>query len=277
LTNAAKKLHTSQSAISIQIRKLEERLGLELFDRQGRNLVLTTQGKLALDYAEQIFTKGKELLDILLESPTEYQKNLRIGAISNLSRNFQEAFIKPLFSKSELRLVLQNGRLEDMLERLSSHQLDILLSNTPVSTYKSYPLSCKLIAKQVISIIGKPLDSGQGKFTLPGSLGDYPLLLPSSNSDFRAQFDMLCDGWALQPKIMAEVDDMAMLRLLARDTPNTIALMPKVVVRDELRSGTLVEYCQIPELYEEFYAIYHRGQYMNPVYQEIIQSRPNMG
>ncbi len=276
LTNAAKKLHTSQSAISIQIKKLEERIGIELFARQGRNLVLTSQGKLTFDYAEQIFKKAKELLDILLESPLSFQKNLRIGATSNLSRNFQEAFIKPLFSKPDIHLALQNGRLEDMLEMLSMYQLDILLSNSPISTYKTYSLSCKLIAKQIISVIGKPNISQTNPFKLPDDLCLYPLLLPSSNSDFRIQFDMLCDNWSIEPKIMAEVDDMAMLRLLARDIPNSIAIMPRVVVKDELNSGSLIEYCQIPDLYEKFYAIYHKGQYMNPLYQTIIESGPNI-
>jgi LysR family transcriptional activator of nhaA len=270
LTNAAKKLHTSQSAISIQIKKLEDRIGVDLFTRQGRVLQLTSEGKIALDYAEKIFNTGKELLDVLVESPLAYQKTLRIGASSNLSRNFQEAFIKPLFSKKDVRLILQSGRLEDMLELLATHQLDILLTNTPMASYKTYNLSSREIAKQIISIIGKPSGKDKKSFTIPNDLCNYPLLLPSSNSEFRVQFDMLCDDWQIEPQIIAEVDDMAMLRLLTRDIPESIALMPKVVVKDELQSGTLIEYCQLPNLYEHFYAIYHKGQYVNPLYQEIL-------
>ncbi len=273
LTMAANKLHTSQSSVSMQIKKLEERLGVNLFDREGRILKLSSRGRLALEYAEQIFNKGKELVDILKEAPHSYQKTLRIGAISTLSRNFQEAFINPLFNQPDIHLVLQSGRLDDLLSLLSSYQIDVVLSNTPPVGDEKQQWHCRRIAKQIVSIIGKPKRGRQKPFKLPDDLCHYPLLLPAKDSDMRQSFDLLCDEWEIEPHIVAEVDDMAMLRLLARDIPNALAILPKVVVLDELKSGKLVEYSHLPSVYENFYAIHNKGQYLNVLYKNILSNK----
>ena len=95
------------------------------------------------------------------------------------------------------------------------------------------------------------------------------ILLPGKSSDVRAKFDLLCDQMDLRLDVLAEVDDMAMLRLLARDTQE-LALVPSVVVRDELREGRLQEYCVIPHLYEQFYAITVKRHYQHPALKALL-------
>ena len=97
------------------------------------------------------------------------------------------------------------------------------------------------------------------------------MLLPSRDSDIRAEFDRVLEQAGIRPVILAEVDDMAMLRLLARDSQG-LALVPAIVVRDELEAGLLVEHCRIPEVTETFYAIVQQRRFANPLLAELLSA-----
>ena len=270
LTRAAGMLHISQSALSTQIRQLEEAMGQTLFHRQGRRLELSEAGRIALAYAEDIFRRGDELSALLREGRQRERQSLRIGAMATLSRNFQEAFIGPLMKREDIALVLQSGRLDDLLTGLSTHSLDLVLSNVAVRGSADHPWRCRRIARQQVSVMGRPRPDAPFRF--PEDLRGTPLLLPGEHSDIRAAFDALCEQWDIRPQIVAEVDDMAMLRLLARDS-GAVAVLPKVVVRDEVASGTLVEYCALPSVYENFYAITIKRHFQKPLVKELL-ARP---
>ncbi len=269
LTRAAEVLHISQSALSTQIRQLEDSLGQALFVRQGRRLVLSEAGQIAMAYADEIFRRGEELGALLREGKREERQLLRIGAMATLSRNFQEAFIGPLMARPDIALVLQSGRLDDLLTALASHSLDLVLSNVAVRGDAENPWRCRRIARQQVSVMGRP---GGAAFRFPADLRDTPLVVPGEHSDIRSAFDLLCEQYDIRPKIHAEVDDMAMLRLLARDS-GVAAVLPKVVVRDEVAGGTLVEYCALPGVYENFYAISVKRHFQKPLIRELLARR----
>ena len=194
---------------------------------------------------------------------------LRIGGVATLSRNFQENFVKPLIKRKDVELVLQSGSLDDLLTRLSVHNLDVVLSNRKVNADSQHPWRCRRVARQPVSLVGKPL--GKGKvFRFPQQLAEEPLLLPGRDSDIRAGFDVLCDQLGLRYQVLAEVDDMAMLRLLARDSGH-VALVPSIVVQDELRSGKLQEYCVVPNLHENFYALTVQRHFEPPLLKTLLK------
>jgi len=269
LTRAAARLHVSQSVLSTQIKRLEEQLGHALFTREGRTLQITEAGRIALTYAESIFTSGNELMAMLGDDARQARQVLRVGAVSTLSRNFQENFVKPLLSRSDVALVLQSGSLQELLQRLRIHTLDVVLSTRRVHADADHPWRCRSLARQPVSLVGKPRP-GQAAFRFPQDLVDLPVLLPSRESDIRAGFDLLCEQHGLRCNILAEVDDMALLRLLARDA-GAVALLPSVVVRDELLSGQLVEYCVVPDLIENFYAITVKRHFEPALLQELLR------
>lgn len=271
LTRAAARLHVSQSVLSTQIKRLEEQLGHALFQRVGRRLQLTEAGRMTLTYAESIFTSGNELLAMLRDGSTQALQVLRIGSVATLSRNFQENFVKPLLERSDVSLVLQSGSLEEMLQRLRVHTLDLVLSNRRVHADADHPWRCRLLARQPVSLVGRPRGRRRA-FRFPQDLAEVPLLLPGRSSDIRAGFDLLCEQHGLRCQVLAEVDDMAMLRLLARDTgAGAVALLPSVVVRDELASGQLVEYCVVPDLIETFHAITIQRHFEPPLLTALLR------
>ena len=269
LTRAAGRLNVSQSALSAQIKQLEEQLGQALFKRQGRALELTEAGRVALAYADTIFAAGNELVATLQGGQRPERQVLRIGAVATLSRNFQENFVRPLLPRADVELVLHSGSLNELLARLSVHTVDVVLSNRAVQADASHPWRCRRIARQPVSLVGRPRAKGQS-FRYPQELADVPLLLPGRDNDIRAGFDLLCEQAGLRCRVLAEVDDMAMMRLLARDT-DAVALLPAVVVRDELLSGALQEYAVVPHLFESFYAITVQRHFEPPLLQALLE------
>lgn len=253
LTRAAQELHVSQSALSAQIRQLEERLGEALFERAGKRLVLTRTGQMVMSYAEDIFGLGQEMLG-RLQGQAEGMIRLRVGSVSTLSRNYQENWIRPLLTDSSVVLTLESGLLDGLVERLITHQLDVVLSNEAVAADASRPLHCRFLGSQEICLVGPP-DSGRAQpMRLPQDLDGVDVALPGPRHALRAQFDALCMSAGVRPRLRAEVDDMAMLRLIARDS-GWLTVLPEVVVQDELRTGTLVMLGRSAELREHFYAI----------------------
>ncbi|MGP0174217.1 LysR family transcriptional regulator [Pseudomonas sp. NCHU5208] len=265
LTRAAQSLHVAQSALSTQIRALEEQLGHALFIRSGRNLLLTEAGQLVLDYADSIFALGSEL-QMTLQGALQANQRLRIGAVATLSRNFQENLLRPFLGRRELRVTLESGSLGELLERLALHKLDVVLSNQAVSSDAQRSWRCRLLDRQSVCLVGPPRSA---TFELHRDLQQARLIVPGRSSDIRSQFELFCDNHGLQPDICAEVDDMAMLRLLARDSGD-MALLPAVVVQDELQTGVLQLYAEIPEIAEQFFAVTLQRHFNLSILDELL-------
>jgi LysR family transcriptional activator of nhaA len=253
LTRAAEELHTSQSAVSAQIRQLEERLGDDLFAREGRRLVLTDTGQLVQAYADNIFGLGQEMLG-RLQGRSAGITRLRVGSVATLSRNYQENWIRPALADPAIVLTLESGLLEGLLNRLVQHQLDVVLANETVPADPDRPLHCRFLGSQSISLVGPASHWASQSLRIPQDLDGVDIALPGPRHALRAQFDALCATAGVSPKVRAEVDDMAMLRLIARDS-GWLTVLPEVVVQDELRAGLLVAVGHSTALQERFYAI----------------------
>ena len=281
LTRAAERLHVSASALSIQLRQLEERLGHALFERRGRRLELTEAGRIALAHADVIFGAGDELVATLKGRPrsaTPRQPPLRVGSVATLSRNFQLHWLRPLLARDDVPVVLHSGTLRELLAQLGAHQLDVVLANEAVPRDRAAGWHSTLVAQQPVSLVSaRPASpsrrpSRAKPFDFPHDLHGQRLLLPGAQGAVRAAFDRLLQAAGVVPQVLAEVDDMAMLRLLARET-GALALVPPVVVADELQAGRLVERCSIPQLVESFYAVTAERRFPHPLLREMLGAR----
>ena len=270
LTRAAKKLHVSQSALSSQIRQLEGQFGHDLFLRQGRALLLTEVGHLVLEYAESIFNLSSELMAVMESGDHQRIQQLRIGSVATLSRNFQDNFLRPVIGKSGVKLVMKSSNLDDLLSQLKIHKLDLILSNRPVASDSSTPWRCKLIAQQRVCLVGANNLEFQ-RLNFPADLSKVKVLLPGPDSDIRTQFDLYCEKHGVSVSPYAEVDDMAMLRLLARDSGG-LAVVPEVVVQDEIQTGVLKLYGTLETVTESFYAITAKRHFDIPILKLLLEA-----
>ena len=267
LTRAARRLHVSQSAVSMQIRKLEADLGHPLFERRGKQLLLTEAGRIALDHADAIFARGGELEGALQESGKQ-RRVLRVGSLATLSRNFQLGFLKPLLRRGDVEIVIRSGAYAEMLRSLEAHLIDVLLVNNAPPRDAATPWVAHAIAEQPVSLVGAPTKKRRPR-DLKELLSSEPLVLPAAESSIRAGFDALVHRLGIRPRIAAEVDDMAMLRLLARERIG-LAVVPSIVVRDELQARVLVELAPLPQLKETFFAITLQRRFPNPLLKLLI-------
>lgn len=270
LTRAAASINLSQSALSVQIQKLEHQIGHALFERVGKKLVLTEAGQIALDYADTVFKTGDELMGTLQGRTLSKRQVLRVGALTTLSRNFQLEFLRPLVGRSDVELIVRSGNMRDLLAQLEAHAVDVVLANSAAPRDARSSLRNHLLDEQPVSLVGRPR-KGKRKFRFPEDLATEPLLLPSLDSDIRIAFDRVLELAGVRPNILAEVDDMAMLRLLAREREG-VTLVPPIVVRDELEAGILVELCRIPEVSERFYAIIQKRRFPNRLLADLLSN-----
>lgn len=266
LSNAAVRLNVSQSALSIQIKNLEDSLGQPLFDRVGRQLVLTETGRIALDHADRIFGAGAELLATLQQSGGT-SPPLRIGALSTLSRNFQLSFLRPVIAAGDIDLVLKSGNTTFLLDALKSLALDIVLTTELPHAEQGSNFAAQRIAEQAVGLHGTPHRLRHP--SLKSLLQNEPLIVPTDNA-IRAGFESLADRLGLTPHIAADVDDMAMVRLLARNDAG-VAIAPAVVVADEIASGLLQTAPFDLKIIEPFYAVTLRRKYPHPAVARLLQ------
>ena len=269
LTGAARGLNLSQSALSTQIKTLEAALGHDLFERRGRGLVLTEAGRIALDHAEAIFRTANDLTATLRET-SQARRPLRVGALATLSRNFQMQFVRPLIGRSDVELVLRSGSQAELLRDLDALALDVVLTNLAPSREAGSLWVVHQLAGQPVSLIGTPSRIGVAPRSLLDLLSEEPLILPAPGTSLRLAFDALAARLQIAPIIAAEADDMAMLRLLAREDAG-LALIPSIVVQDELTTGLLVEAAQIEGVSETFYAIIRERRFPNPLLALLLQ------
>ena len=268
LTRTAERLNLSQSAVSVQIKQLEDHLGHALFERRGRQLHLTEAGRIALDHADTIIAAGRELVGTLRETGRTRQ-TIRIGALATLSRNFHIEFLRPILGRTDVEVILRSAGAGDLLRALESLNLDVVLINQPPARDAVTPFVSHRLSEQQVSLVGTP-DRLVPPFDLTSLLETHPVILPTAETGVRIGFDALCDRLGLRPQIAAEVDDMAMMRLLARDGVG-LAVLPPIVVQDELSSGRLVEADRLPGISEAFYAVTMKRRFPNPLLAELLK------
>ncbi len=269
LTATASQLALSQSALSAQISQLEHTIGQPLFNRVGRSLVLTELGRTVLNYAEDIYQRGEELQQLLSQG-TPTVPSLKIGVLSSMSRNFVDAFIKPLTQGLDVHFQLIARPQSELEQLLAHHQLDVILTNRELASGDDVGWQSQLLARQALSVIA-PSRLAHLPAEVDASYQQQRWVVPGAASPLRAAFEFFCTQHQLRPEIIAEADDMAMLRLLARDS-GALAVMPAVVVRDELQSGLLVKRFDLPNAFENFYAVTLTRKYQHPKLAELLQA-----
>ncbi|WP_299548932.1 LysR family transcriptional regulator [uncultured Tateyamaria sp.] len=260
LTRAADKLNLSQSALSTQIKALEARLGHDLFDRVGRQLILTEVGRIALDHADRIFGTGQELMETLNRS-ADHAPPLRVGALSTLSRNFQLQVLRPILDHQDQDIVLKSGQNAPLLRSLAELALDVVLTTDAPTSAAGSDFIAHRLAGHAVSLHGAP--GRMGHKSLRTLLKSEPVIVPTESA-IRTGFNRLTARLGVQPRIIADVDDMAMVRLLARAGVG-LALAPEIVLADEIASGQLITAPFDTGITDTFYAVTTRRSFPHPM------------
>lgn len=261
-TKAAEELRIAQSAVTSQIKSLEEVLGISLIDRTNpRKPEITSEGRKVLEYADSIFESSRELLNWATKGGLPKKQILRIGALSGMSRNLQFEFIEPLLGRADLKLEVTTGDQKKLIELLQSHELDVVLtSNNVTDDYRRSTYANVLTSSPVVFVANQELKIKKNE-DLAHHLSRFDLFIPGQNFEAKPELDAFLDNLKVKVRIAGEVDDIALLRILALRSKSIIAI-PEVGVINDLRAGELSVVGTARGITQRFYAM--TRQKLNP-------------
>ena len=255
VTKACGVLNLTQPAISAQIRTLERSLGERLFEKRGRLLTLTETGRLVYRYADEIFTIGRELQETLAGRPSGRPARLTVGVVEALPKLVAYRLLEPaLRGPDPVHLVLREDRLERLLADLAVHALDIVLSETPIPPSTRVKAFSHLLGECGVTIFGAPRLADAHRRRFPQSLDGAPFLLPTDNTTLRRSLDQWFDRHGAAPRVVAEIEDSAVLKVFGQEGAGLFAA-PTAVEREVRRQYGVRVVGRIAEVRERFYAI----------------------
>lgn len=269
-TNAAHELSIAQSAVTSQIKQLEESLGLVLIDRSNRRRPeLTEEGRRVLEYADAIFETSQELLKWARKGKEPKASIIRVGAISSLSRNIQYEFLKPILNDSSIKISMTTGDQDNLIRLLREHALDVILtSHNVLSSGKVLFYSHVLTTSPVI--FASRLDRRTPKGTkLKTILTRKPLYLPGLSFEIRPELDAYLETFKQPLRIAGDIEDIALLRILALRSGAVVAL-PEVGIRTEIEEGELTVWGRAGKIEQRYYAITRQKIVPQRVIQTLI-------
>ena len=232
LARAAEKLHVSQPSISEQIRELESAFGEKLFQREGRNNKLTAAGRIVFGYAEDIFALGRELMNAVKQRPGTKALRLYVGVADSFPKLVTNEILKPVFAMPQTaHVICREGKMEDLLAQLAAHRLDIVLADEPASSSTNFKTYSHSLGDTGTTFCAEKQLAAKLKRNFPKSLHDAPALLPTENTSLRRALETWFREQHLQPRIVAEFEDLALMKVMAAEGRGFIAL-PSVAVKD---------------------------------------------
>jgi LysR family transcriptional activator of nhaA len=213
ILRAAEKLHIGQPAISTQLKSLEESLGQKLFQKSGRRLELTDTGRMVFRYADEIFSLGRELVDTLKGHPVGRPVRFVVGVVNAMPKLMVRRLLEPALKLSDdLRLVCVENTLEHLLSELMLHNVDIVLSDAPVTAAIKVRAYNHVLGDSGVGLFGSKELAKRYRRNYPDSLNGAPLLLPGRSAALRRAIDSWLDRRDLHPAVRAEFDDTALLK-----------------------------------------------------------------
>ncbi|MEM7502274.1 MAG: transcriptional activator NhaR [Pseudomonadota bacterium] len=252
---AAEVLHLTPQTISGQLKLLDEAVGQPLFVRAGRGLVLSDVGRVVFDYAEDIFSLGAELTELVRGKRTDGPELLTIGVVSSMPKLVVERIIAPaMLGESALRVRCIEDTLEKLLGDLAVHRLDLVLSDQSIPHGLSLRAFSHLLGQSDLSFFVRKPQARRYRARFPASLHDAPMLLPARSSALRRKLDEWLEQNGIVPNVVGEFDDSALLKAFGEAGAGLFPA-PSVIAPEICRMYRTSVVGTTAEVVEKFYAI----------------------
>ncbi|MBB6561357.1 LysR family transcriptional activator of nhaA [Acidovorax soli] len=256
IMRAGEQLNTTPQTLSGQIKQLEEWLGHDLFKKRGRGLELTSEGRVALGYAEQIFALGDELeKSIRLARGQSRPLEFRVGVADSVAKSVAYRLLEPALGLAEqVHMTCHEGKFPELVAQLSLHRLDLVLADEPVSKKIGVKAFNHALGSSGMSFFSAPALRRQLDGAFPQCLHGAPMLIQGPQSSVRQQLDHWFNKHHLQPRLVGEFDDSALMNAFGREGRGVFT--SPTVLEEETRAQFGVEVIgRSGELVEEFFAI----------------------
>jgi len=272
VVKAAERLHITPQTISGQMRLLEEAIGQPLFNRVGRRLVLSEMGHVVLEYADEIFSIGAELSQVVREQRSAGPSKLSVGIVNSIPKLIAERIVAPaLVDEDPVRIRCQEASLEQLLGELSVHKLDIVLSDQPMPQGLSLRAFNHRLGDSGLAFFSQRRTARRYKKDFPQSLDQAPMLLPSPHSALRRRLDEWFDINSIIPNVVGEVDDSALLKAFGEAGYGLFAA-PSVIEEEICKMYSMTVIGRTDEITEQFFAISPERRIKHPSVARIIDA-----
>lgn len=270
ISKAAEKLLLGQPTLSAQLKQFEESLGVQLFERQHKKLILTEHGKLALEYARNIFKMGGEMFEALHDRLKPSKINLQLGALDSIPKQVMLQLTQAALKIAPCSISLVEDKFDELMRDVSTHKVDLAISNFLPKLEATKGMYHKVISKRPLGIYGSPeYKTLRKKF--PQSLNDQPIVLPTYDSQMRYDLEHWLKLNEISMDVIAETQDTALKKLMAS---NGMAMIPAAshTVQRQVLSGELILIGEMNNVTEELFLIAAHRKIGNPVAAELMKS-----
>lgn len=261
---ASQELRISSPAISTQLKLLEEQLEEKLLKRSGRRLVLTDTGRIVFSYAEDIFSLGRELQDVLKNRPIGRPLRLDVGIVDVMPKSVVQSLLEPALDLAEpVRIVCRESTSDQLLGKLATHELDVVLSDSPVDPSLKIRAYSHLLGECGVLFVRKAGSAGKIRKKFPSCLNGAPMFLPTDNTALRRNLEFWFERQGIRPAIMGEFEDYALLRTFGEIRP-AIFPIPSVTEKQIRKQKGFSIVGRTEEVRTQFFAISAERKLQHP-------------
>lgn len=271
IARASEQLSLAQPTISAQLHMLEDSLGEKLFQRAGRNLVLTDFGRVVFQYAEDIFGVGRELLDFVRGRPSGRPLRFTVGISDSLPKTLVHKLLTPAFLIPEpIHMICEENHSEDLLLALSTHKFDVVLTDSP-HTPRGIKAFVHPLGSCGFSFYAVPELARTLKKDFPRSLHGAPFLLPLENSGLRRALDQWFTAQEIRPRIVAEFQDTALAKAFGQAGVGVFPA-PTAVDQEIRKSYGVLKIGSVETVETKFYAVSVERRFKHPAVLAILRA-----
>jgi len=276
IARASEELRLAQPTISGQIRVLEDQLGEKLFQRSGRNLVLTDMGRLVYRYADDIFGLGRELMDTLKDRPTGRPLRFQVGVADEVSKVIAYRLLEPAMRLPQaVYMICRDGAAERLLTELATHSLDLVIADTPISPTIKVKAFSHPLGETPVTVFGTAKLAAPRRKAFPKSLDGAPLLVPTIGKTLRRTLDQFFDQQGIRPRVVAELDDSALLTTFGQAGAG-LFVAPTVLEKEITRQFGVTVVGRLDTVRERYFAISVERRLKHPAVVAISEAANEM-
>lgn len=255
VARASESLHLTPQTISGQLRLLEDALGGKLFTRAGRKLALTERGRLAYNYADEIFRLGSEMRETLGGRSAGQHLAFTVGIVDVVPKMIAYRLLEPAFHiEVPVRIVCREGKLDALLADIAVHKLDMVLADTPLGTGTPVRAFNHFLGECGITFFAARKLAPSYRRGFPKSLNGAPMLLPATNTALRGALGQWLDQQEIHPRVAGEFEDSALMKAFGQAGVG-VFIAPSVIEDEVMRQYDVKPVGRVESVRERFYAI----------------------
>jgi LysR family transcriptional regulator, transcriptional activator of nhaA len=255
IAKASKALRLAPPTVSEQIRSLEQSLGIKLFEKEGRNLVLTDAGRVAYEYAEDIFSRGREMTDVLSGRTSRRMNRFTLGIADVVPKMIVYRLLLPALKLPEpIRLVCREGDPDKLIAQLAIHEVDLVISDAPLDPSLRIQAFTHLLGQSGLTFFAHPKLAKNLKARFPKCLDGLPFLMPADNTDLRRSLEHWLEVQKVRPLIVGEFEDSALAAVFSEAAVGAFAAPTPTEVQIKRQYGLSV-LGRTRDIVASFYAI----------------------